>query len=124
MNILPLDKYSYTFPNPLYACDEGLLAYGGDLSPTRLLTAYAKGIFPWYNKEDPILWWSPNPRLILDLDELKVSKSLAKTIKKGIYEIKFDTNFRQVMNECSKIPRKDKRNLDITRGYRCLLYFT
>ncbi|XPV69297.1 MAG: leucyl/phenylalanyl-tRNA--protein transferase [Halarcobacter sp.] len=109
MNILPLDKYSYTFPNPLYACDEGLLAYGGDLSPTRLLTAYAKGIFPWYNKEDPILWWSPNPRLILDLDELKVSKSLAKTIKKGIYEIKFDTNFRQVMNECSKIPREGQK---------------
>lgn len=106
MNILPLDKYSYSFPNPLYACDEGVLAYGGDLSTTRLLTAYTKGIFPWYNKHDPILWWSPNPRLILDLNEFKVSKSLKKTIKKNTFEIKFDTNFEQVMIECSKVPRE------------------
>lgn len=79
MNILPLDKFSYSFPNPPSdACDEGILAYGGDLSPTRLITAYTKGIFPWYNKTDPILWWSPNPRFILDLNEFKISKSLQK----------------------------------------------
>lgn len=109
MNISPLDKYSYSFPNPLYACDEGVLAYGGDLSSTRLITAYTKGIFPWYNKHDPILWWSPNPRLILDLNEFKVSKSLKKTIKNNIFEIKFDTNFRQVMIECSKINRDGQK---------------
>ena len=105
MNILPLDKYSYSFPNPLYSSDEGILAYGGDLSPTRLITAYTKGIFPWYKESDPILWWSPNPRLILDLNEFKISKSLQKTIDKNIFEIKFDENFKQVMIECSTIPR-------------------
>jgi len=106
LNILPLDKYSYSFPDPLYACDEGILAYGGDLSSTRLITAYTKGIFPWYNKTDPILWWSPNPRLVLDLSEFKISKSLKKTINKNIFEIKFDTNFKEVMNQCSKINRE------------------
>ncbi len=105
MNVFPLDKHSYIFPNPSYASNEGLLAYGGDLSPTRLITAYTKGIFPWYNEHDPILWWSPNPRFILEFDEFKLSKSLEKTIKKNLFEIKFDTNFRQVMIECSKIPR-------------------
>lgn len=109
MNIFPLDKYSYTFPNPLYASNEGLLAYGGDLSPTRLLTAYTKGIFPWYNQDDPILWWSPNPRFILEFDEFKVSKSLRKTINKNIFEVRFDTNFRKVMEECSKIPRQGQK---------------
>lgn len=103
MNVLPLDKYSYSFPNPLFACDEGILAYGGDLSPTRLIKAYTHGIFPWYNKSDPILWWSPNPRLILPLNKFKISKSLKKTIDKKIFEIKYDTNFSAVISECSKI---------------------
>lgn len=109
MNILPLDKFSYIFPDPLYASNEGLLAYGGDLSTTRLIKAYANGIFPWYNEDDPILWWSPNPRLVLDLNEFKISKSLQKTINKNIYEIKFDTNFKQVMIECSKIERNGQK---------------
>lgn len=105
MNILPLDKYSYSFPDPNYTSPEGIVAYGGDLSPTRLITAYTRGIFPWYNKTDPILWWSPNPRLIIDLNEFKVSKSLQKTINKKLFEVKFDTKFKEVMIECSKIPR-------------------
>jgi len=103
LNIYPLDKNSYIFPNPNFADNKGLLAYGGDLNPNRIMTAYLNGIFPWYNKSDPILWWSPNPRLVLDLDEFKVSKSLNKTIKKNIFEIRFDTNFVEVMNECKKI---------------------
>jgi leucyl/phenylalanyl-tRNA--protein transferase len=102
LNVLPLEKYSLSFPNPLFAGDEGLIAYGGDLSINRVLYAYNRGIFPWYNKGDPILWWSPNPRLILDIDELKISKSLSKTIKKEVFEIKFDTKFREVMIECSQ----------------------
>lgn len=109
MNILPLDKYSYSFPNPNDACNEGILCYGGDLSTTRLITAYTKGIFPWYNESDPILWWSPNPRFILDLNEFKISKSLQKTINKNIFEIKFDTNFKKVMIECSKIKRVNQK---------------
>lgn len=103
MNIYPLDKNSYIFPDPNYANDKGIIAYGGDLNPNRIMTAYLNGIFPWYNESDPILWWSPNPRCILQLDELKISKSLKKTINKNIFEIKFDTNFRNVMIECKKI---------------------
>lgn len=105
LNILPLDKYSLSFPNPSFASDVGLIAYGGDLSVNRILYAYHRGIFPWYNEDDPILWWSPNPRLILEIDEFKVSKSLQKTIKKEIFEIRFDTNFKEVMRECSTINR-------------------
>lgn len=110
MNIYPLDKKSYIFPNPIYADDKGLLAYGGDLNPNRIMTAYLNGIFPWYNESDPILWWSPNPRSVLNLDEFKISKSLRKTIKKDIFEIRFDTNFKKVMHECKKIREgKDKK---------------
>jgi len=103
MNIFPLEKNSFAFPNPLYADDTGLLAFGGDLNPNRILTAYRNGIFPWYNEDDPILWWSPNPRLVLRLDEFKVSNSLRKTIKKGIFDIRFDTNFKEVMIQCKNM---------------------
>lgn len=108
MNILPLEKYSLSFPNPLFASDEGVLAYGGDLSVNRLLYAYHRGIFPWYNEGDPILWWSPNPRLVLDVNEFKVSKSLFKTIKKHKFEIRFDTNFKEVMQKCADVVRNDQ----------------
>ena len=74
--IPPLSKYSYTFPNPRNASDEGLLAYGGDLSSSRLLTAYRNGIFPWYSEDDPILWWSPDPRLYFILKILKLENLL------------------------------------------------
>jgi leucyl/phenylalanyl-tRNA--protein transferase len=103
-----INKYSYSFPNPLFASDEGLLAYGGDLSPNRLLTAYRNGIFPWFNEDDPILWWSPNPRFVLELDDFHISKSLQKTINKNIFEVKFDTNFVQVMIECANAKRVDQ----------------
>ncbi len=105
MMIRELNPYSLSFPNPRFAMDEGLLAFGGDLSVNRLLSAYRNGIFPWYNEEDPILWWSPNPRMVLHLDQFKISKSLAKTIQKEIYEIKFDTNFRKVIENCKKVKR-------------------
>jgi leucyl/phenylalanyl-tRNA--protein transferase len=105
VRISPLTDDIYTFPNPRLACNEGILAYGGDLSAKRLISAYANGIFPWYNEDEPILWWSPNPRLIMELDEFKVSKSLAKTIKKEKFEVKFDENFTQVMIECKNIFR-------------------
>lgn len=103
LNIFPLDKYSYTFPDPLYCDDQGLVAFGGDLNPNRVMIAYTNGIFPWYNEDDPILWWSPNPRYIIELDEFKVSKSLKKTINSNKFEIKFDTDFVQVMIECKNI---------------------
>lgn len=105
MFIKSLNNYSYSFPNPRFASDEGLLAYGGDLSVPRLLSAYTKGIFPWYNADDPILWWSPNPRMVMFLDDFKVSKSLSKTIQKNIFDIKFDYDFKAVVTNCAKVKR-------------------
>lgn len=88
----------FSFPNPLDASDEGLLAWGGDLSCERLIQAYQRGIFPWFNENDPILWWSPNPRLILFPDAIKISKSLHKSMKH--FEIRYDTDFEKVMRLC------------------------
>ncbi len=96
----------HIFPNPKEGSNEGLLAYGGDLNPNRLLTAYRNGIFPWFNKNDPILWWSPNPRLVLYPNEFKESKSLRRVIRNKGYEVRFDTNFRAVIDYCSKVPRE------------------
>lgn len=79
----------------------GLLAAGGDLSPQRLIEAYSHGIFPWFNPGEPILWWSPDPRMVLFPGELKVSRSLRKTLKKRDYEVRVDTAFRQVMKACA-----------------------
>ncbi len=80
---------------------EGLLAAGGDLSPARLLEAYSRGIFPWFNEDDPILWWSLDPRMVLFPAELKVSRSLRKTLTNGHYEIRTDSAFRRVMEGCA-----------------------
>ncbi|MDP2805703.1 MAG: leucyl/phenylalanyl-tRNA--protein transferase [Gallionellaceae bacterium] len=79
----------------------GLLAAGGDLSPSRLLDAYRQGIFPWFNEGDPVLWWSPDPRMVLFPNEFKLSNSLRKTIRQGEFEIRFDTAFEQVMRACA-----------------------
>lgn len=83
----------------------GLLAIGGDLSENRLLSAYKKGIFPWFSADDPVMWWSPNPRMVLFPDELKVSKSLAKAIKKSPFTVKFNTAFSAVIDACSHTSR-------------------
>lgn len=80
----------------------GLLCAGGDLSPDRVLNAYSHGIFPWFSVGDPILWWSPDPRMVLFPDELKVSRSLRKAVTRGIYQTRFDSSFRQVMEACSE----------------------
>ncbi|MCD4728997.1 MAG: leucyl/phenylalanyl-tRNA--protein transferase [Bacteroidales bacterium] len=103
------------FPDPKLADESGLLAVGGDLSSERLLLAYSKGIFPWYSKDDPIMWWSPDPRMILIPDTLKASKSLRQTIVKKGFEIKFDTQFEKVISSCSKTPRTDQDGTWITR---------
>ncbi len=91
------------FP-PLAAAQKepnGLLAVGGDLSPPRLLDAYRRGIFPWYSEGDPILWWSPDPRMVLFPDELRVTRSLAKTLRNKPHEVRFDTAFAAVMRGCA-----------------------
>lgn len=103
--MLPIPKLSQQliFPDPRDASEEGIVAYGGDLSPSRLMRAYQNGIFPWYAKGDPILWWSPDPRLILELSDFKLRRSLKKRMKQFTY--KFDTAFLDVITECSKVPR-------------------
>lgn len=94
------------FPPPVLARDDGLLAVGGDLSIDRLLLAYRMGIFPWFSAGDPILWWSPDPRLILELAEFHCSKRLARIIRQGKFTVKFDSCFADVVACCSE-PRGD-----------------
>src|SRR6478735_9409814 len=79
----------------------GLLCAGGDLSPERIVDAYSHGIFPWFSDGDPILWWSPDPRMVLFPDELKVSRSLRKSVARKTYDIRFDTAFGRVVEECA-----------------------
>jgi len=102
------------FPPPEYAEGDGLLAVGGDLSEKRLLLAYSMGIFPWYAEGSPILWWSPDPRLVLIPQELKVPKSLRQIIKKGLLKVTMDTAFDEVIYRCACIRRKDKGGTWIT----------
>lgn len=114
-----LNKFSLTFPHPNDANEDGIVAWGGDLNPTRLLRAYQNGIFPWYMEGEPPLWWSPDPRLIMELDDFKLSKSLKKSIKK--FSFSFDTAFEEVMRKCASTPRENQNgtwiNEDVIRGY-------
>lgn len=103
------------FPPPDYADASGLLAVGGDLSSERLLEAYRIGIFPWYADDQPILWWSPDPRLVLRLDEFKVSRSLGKTLRKGVFKVTLDRAFEEVIRACASAPRQGQRGTWITR---------
>jgi leucyl/phenylalanyl-tRNA--protein transferase len=102
------------FPDPEQAEPEGIIAVGGDLSPDRLLTAYANGIFPWYSQEEPILWWSPDPRLVLYPKKFIVSHSLHQTLKKNIFTVKTDTNFEAVITACAETERKHEDGTWIT----------
>jgi len=90
------------FPSPQLARKEGLLAVGGDLSQERLLLAYRMGIFPWYSEDEPIMWWSPDPRLVLYPSEFRVSRSLKKTIKKQMFKLTVDEAFESVINACAR----------------------
>ena len=114
-----LNKYNLEFPNPKDANEDGIVAWGGDLNPSRLLRAYQNGIFPWYSQDDPIIWWSVNPRLIMELNDFKLSRSLKKSMKKFTY--KFDSNFKEVMQNCKTIQRNDKLgtwiNDDVVQAY-------
>ena len=92
---------------------DGLLAIGGNLSPAMLLDAYQQGIFPWYSSGQPILWWSPNPRCVLELDSLRISKSLNKTLRKGIYQVSFNSCFDRVIDACSQ-RRQEREDTWIT----------
>ncbi len=102
------------FPHPDEAAADGLLAIGGDLSARRLVAAYASGIFPWYSDDDPILWWSPDPRMVLYPDRFKVSKSLKQKLKKKTFEIRIDFAFEEVIERCKKVNRKNQDGTWIT----------
>lgn len=113
MPVYQLDEH-IRFPHPAYAEPDGLLAVGGDLSPERLVLAYSNGIFPWYNAEDPILWWSPDPRTVLFPKEFKASKSLKQSIRKFNYQFKLNSDFEGVIRACAAVPRKEQDGTWIT----------
>ncbi|MCI0514673.1 leucyl/phenylalanyl-tRNA--protein transferase [candidate division KSB1 bacterium] len=102
------------FPDPELATPDGLLAVGGDLSPERLLAAYRQGIFPWYSGDEPILWWSPEPRLILEPAAIHISQSLQKVLRRRKFEIRIDSEFAQVIQHCASSRRKGEHGTWIT----------
>lgn len=103
------------FPNPQDASIDGLLAIGGNLSVERLLLAYNSGIFPWFEDDQPILWWSPDPRMVLFPDKFKVSKSLRQILQSGRFKITFNQNFAQVISNCANVLRKGQNGTWITQ---------
>jgi leucyl/phenylalanyl-tRNA--protein transferase len=107
MSIYRLRK-ELVFPSPHLANKDGLLAVGGDLSPERLLLAYENGIFPWYDDESPILWWSPDPRMIIEPARFHCSRSLKKALRSGRFTFSFDTAFAEVIQACADAPRPDQ----------------
>ena len=103
-----------SFPKPELASPDGLLAIGGDLSPERLLFAYECGIFPWYGDDEPILWWSPDPRFVLFPEKLKISKSMRQVLRRGDFTITFDKAFPAVIEACAAIHRPGQPGTWIT----------
>lgn len=112
------------FPPVENANAEGLLAVGGDLSPERLLLAYRTGIFPWFNEDSLILWWSPDPRMVLFPNKIKISKSMRKVLAEGRFKLTQNTQFEEVMNQCASIKRSGQEGTWITaemkRAYKRL----
>ncbi len=103
------------FPDPNLADKNGLLAYGGDLSPRRLVVAYQSGFFPWFEEGSPdILWWTPDPRMVLFPDKFKLSKSLRQKIRRQTFEIRVDSAFEQVIKACRAVPRPGQDGTWIT----------
>ncbi len=101
-------------PDPRLADESGLLAVGGDLKPERVMLAYRNGIFPWFSDEQPILWWSPDPRMVLYPEELRIGRSLGKRIRSGRYRITFDQAFADVIDACRSVPRPGQEGTWIT----------
>ncbi|NKI31548.1 leucyl/phenylalanyl-tRNA--protein transferase [Croceivirga thetidis] len=104
------------FPPVSHANSEGLLAVGGDLSPERLLLAYRSGIFPWFNDDDLILWWSPNPRMVLFPERIKISKSMSKVLRNQRFRLTVNTCFKEVIENCSRVERKGQDGTWITKN--------
>jgi leucyl/phenylalanyl-tRNA--protein transferase len=107
--------FEVQFPDPNEADDDGLVAIGGNLSTEFLLAAYSQGLFPWFNEGNPILWWSPNPRMVLYPDKFKCSKSLKQILNKKMFTVKVDTHFDSVIRECATIRRTNQKGTWITK---------
>jgi leucyl/phenylalanyl-tRNA---protein transferase len=106
--------FNYIFPDPEHADKDGLLAAGGDLSPEALISAYAAGIFPWFDEHSPILWWSPDPRLVLFPDKFRLSHSLKQTIRRRKFTVLFDNDFAAVIRNCAITERIGQQGTWIT----------
>lgn len=104
------------FPSPEQASAEGIVAVGGDLQPERVMLAYRKGIFPWFESDDFLLWWSPDPRMVLFPDQLKISKSMRTVLRKKQFEVTFNKSFDQVVEACAKVKRFGQNGTWITPG--------
>ena len=108
----------HIFPSPRSANEHGVVAYGGDLNPNRITQAYKQGIFPWFESDDNLLWWSPNPRMILYPEKIKISKSLKSVIKKNTFKVTFNKDFEEVIESCSNIKRLGQKGTWITSGLK------
>jgi leucyl/phenylalanyl-tRNA---protein transferase len=114
----------YEFPDRETADADGIVGVGGNLSPGMLLSAYRQGVFPWFNPEDPIIWWSPDPRFVIFVDEVHVSRSMDRLLRQGRFRITLDTAFASVIHACAVTPRRGQAGTWITEdmelGYRRL----
>ena len=108
----------HIFPSALNADRQGIVAVGGDLDPKRVLLAYKMGIFPWFESDDHLLWWSPDPRMVLFPGKLKISKSTKKVLKNNPFEITFNKSFVEVVNACAKVKRFGQNGTWITEGLK------
>jgi leucyl/phenylalanyl-tRNA---protein transferase len=121
---IPMLGRENAFPSPERASPEGIVAFGGEPSPERLLLAYASGIFPWPHRDLPLLWFSPDPRFVVVPERAHVPRSLAKRVRRGEYEVRADTAFRDVMVGCSRAPRPGQDgtwiNDEMIQGYTAL----
>lgn len=120
-----LSDNNYAFPHPDFTSPDGVIAFGGDLSTGRLLEAYAKGIFPWFNPEDPIIWWCPDPRFVLFPDKLRISKSMRPYFNQKKFEVTIDQDFRSIIEACGETKRHAQGNGtwitdDMIEGYFAL----
>ena len=106
----------YFFPNPNNADENGIVAFGGDLNPLRIIEAYKKGIFPWFESDKNLIWWSPDPRMILYCDKFNISKSFKVFLKKCAFRITFNKEFEEVINLCANIKRINPKGTWITKG--------
>lgn len=120
MPIHLLSNISIEFPDPELANEDGIIAIGGDLSPERIIKAYQVGIFPWYSKGDPIIWWSPDPRCVLFPDELKVSKSMRPYLNQDKFRVTFDQDFASVISNCATARKGTWITAEMEEAYKHL----